>query len=219
MPGLSIACFGRQQPRPSRLPAPCDLPNSFGFTHYHRAYRAQLFHRRSHQCSRLHLKAPTVAIEIFETAQAVGDAVQSVFALISASSPPLLQPAIQLVGSDLSGIVALHPTGAALARFGVRWARDSRYWDMSRTLLKHLLTAVEKKVGFLNVYFRTCRLAACTAAPFLGSASAIFCVSDRCASARSGEHLHLCDISGLLHSKLSFRAPRMSCCIHNHVGG
>lgn len=169
MPGLSIACYGRQQPRPTQLPTP-DQPNGFGFTHYHRAYRAHLFHRRSHQSIRLHLKAPTVAIEIFETAQAAGDAVQSVFALISASSPPLLQPAIQLVGSDLSGIVSLHPTGAALARFGVRWALDSSYWDVRRTPLMHSLEIFHAKNIVRNsLFYLSCRCIHCCVPYFVVS--------------------------------------------------
>lgn len=115
---LGLACCCRQQPRPA-LHTP-DQAQSFGFATYPRGSRSRLFHSKSHRCNRLYLKAPTVAFEVFETAQAAGNAVQGAFALISASTPPLLQPAVQLVGSDLSGIVALHPTGAALGRLGVR---------------------------------------------------------------------------------------------------
>jgi hypothetical protein len=115
---LNSACYCRQQVRPAQHSP--DLAQTFGFAHCPRAFRGLLLQSKVQRCNRLYMRVPTVAFEVFETAQAAGDAVQGAFALISASSPAFLQPAVRLVGSDLSGFVSLHPTGAALGRLGVR---------------------------------------------------------------------------------------------------
>jgi hypothetical protein len=112
------ACGGRH--RSSGIGQHTELPLRSSNLWPSSAFRRLAAHgkccRKQQRCQ----KRPSAALELFESAQLAGDAVKGLFSMVATATPAPLQPAVQVIGADLSGLIALQPTLPGLARLGVR---------------------------------------------------------------------------------------------------